>query len=409
MKHPLRKSRGFTLVLVLSLLSILVLLTYTISSVSKVSVQISSSADNQTSARQNALIGLRIAMGELQQAAGGDVVTASASIRGLGTRYPYLMGVWPSGSTSALPLNWFVSGNFESAGTNQITYALLPTAESAITLVGGNTVTAQRDMIRAYRIEVGNGGYSFWIGDEGSKASLGFESSETPSAPSGIRLLADPRGEIPEFDYSSTRRSNVLVSDQIRLIAPGASLASRFHAYTARSSWINGSGGMQGGLFNINTTEVDAWAAILRIYNAARGGAPPIPDDEVATLAARLVGNFSQMSSSAKARFGPFRSVAGFWSSGIVQDSLDDALISTVAQEDIEPVLNPLLSVRSDTFRIRAYGDALNPADASVSGATPEAVAYCEAIVQRINQDDPLGNGKKFVITYFRWLGPDDI
>lgn len=72
-------------------------------------------------------------------------------------------------------------------------------------------------------------------------------------------------------------------------------------------------------------------------------------------------------------------------------------------------VVRPMLAVRSDTFRIRAYGDAMNPADASDSNATPESVAYCEAIVQRTNEPDPGGNGKKFVITYFRWLGPDDI
>ena len=92
-----------------------------------------------------------------------------------------------------------------------------------------------------------------------------------------------------------------------------------------------------------------------------------------------------------------------------MQDSLDEEEITTVTQDDIRIVLTPLLAVRSDTFRIRAYGDAMNPADAGLAGATPESVAYCEAIVQRTTEDDPGGNGKKFVITYFRWLGPDDI
>ena len=78
------------------------------------------------------------------------------------------------------------------------------------------------------------------------------------------------------------------------------------------------------------------------------------------------------------------------------------------AQQLVDEVA-PILTVRSDTFKIRAYGDAMNPADVGVAGARPEAVAYCEAIVQRTNDDDPLGHGEKFVITYFRWLGPDDI
>ena len=78
------------------------------------------------------------------------------------------------------------------------------------------------------------------------------------------------------------------------------------------------------------------------------------------------------------------------------------------AQEFITDV-SPILAVRSDTFRIRAYGDAMNPADADDVNVTPDSVAYCETIVQRTNEDDSGGNGKKFVITYFRWLGPDDI
>ena len=101
--------------------------------------------------------------------------------------------------------------------------------------------------------------------------------------------------------------------------------------------------------------------------------------------------------------------MAGFWDSGIIQDSLDEADITTITQDDLRVVLYPLLAVRSDTFRIRAYGDAMNPADVGVAGATPESVAYCEAIVQRTNDPGPSGIGKKFVITYFRWLGPDDI
>ena len=58
------------------------------------------------------------------------------------------------------------------------------------------------------------------------------------------------------------------------------------------------------------------------------------------------------------------------------------------AQEFITDV-SPILAVRSDTFRIRAYGDAMNPADADDANATPDSVAYCEALVQRTNQAAP--------------------
>ena len=84
MKTALLNSRGFALVLVLSLLAILVLLTYTIAAVTKVSGEISTAALYQTQARQNALVAMRYALGELQKYAGGDNrVTGMAGVVGV--------------------------------------------------------------------------------------------------------------------------------------------------------------------------------------------------------------------------------------------------------------------------------------------------------------------------------------
>ncbi len=92
-----------------------------------------------------------------------------------------------------------------------------------------------------------------------------------------------------------------------------------------------------------------------------------------------------------------------------------------VLQGDILSTLGPSLAARSDTFTIRSYGDVMNPA----SGATtPEARAWCEAVVQRVpdyvDPSDqphavPAANstnekfGRRFQIVSFRWLSPDDI
>ncbi len=91
-----------------------------------------------------------------------------------------------------------------------------------------------------------------------------------------------------------------------------------------------------------------------------------------------------------------------------------------LTQADIMTVLAPVLFVRSDTFTIRAYGEATNPA----TGLT-EGKAWCEAIVQRFpepfspaipNQptDDeyraPPGEfGRRFKIISLRWLTKSDI
>lgn len=57
---------------------------------------------------------------------------------------------------------------------------------------------------------------------------------------------------------------------------------------------------------------------------------------------------------------------------------LDDAQLDALAEEiDVLQVIGPVISARSDTFRIRSYGEAIDPAGKTV------ASAWCEAIVQR--------------------------
>ena len=89
-------------------------------------------------------------------------------------------------------------------------------------------------------------------------------------------------------------------------------------------------------------------------------------------------------------------------------------------QSDLLQPLAPFLSVRGDTFVIRAYGEARHPA----SGET-RAEAWCEAVVQRlpdfVDPTDPAyaapnglsginrAFGRKFRITGFRWLQPDEL
>jgi hypothetical protein len=90
---------------------------------------------------------------------------------------------------------------------------------------------------------------------------------------------------------------------------------------------------------------------------------------------------------------------------------------SYLTQADVLQVLGPALAARSDTFVIRAYGDAVDAA------GKVQACAWCEAVVQRtpqpIDPDESGPNprlagqagdfGRCFTITSFRWLTPDEI
>ena len=88
-----------------------------------------------------------------------------------------------------------------------------------------------------------------------------------------------------------------------------------------------------------------------------------------------------------------------------------------LTQADLLQVLGPALTARSDTFVIRAYGDAVD------ATGKIQARAWCEAVVQRTPQPlDPDASGlnprlagkpgdfgRRFAITSFRWLAPDEI
>lgn len=94
-----------------------------------------------------------------------------------------------------------------------------------------------------------------------------------------------------------------------------------------------------------------------------------------------------------------------------------------LTQADVLQAVGPLMSARSDTFVIRAYGEARSPLAAA--GSPPSARAWCEAVVQRTpDYLDPStaaetppseastrnqAHGRRFRVVCFRWLHPDEI
>jgi hypothetical protein len=92
---------------------------------------------------------------------------------------------------------------------------------------------------------------------------------------------------------------------------------------------------------------------------------------------------------------------------------------SIVKQGDILTPIAPILSVRSDSFIIRAYGESID------SNGNTLAQAWCEAVVERdreyVDNADEVNTlpaslsptnqnfGRRFNIILFRWLNPNEI
>ncbi|MFA6962525.1 MAG: hypothetical protein WC205_17345 [Opitutaceae bacterium] len=220
MVYPLSQSRrGFALLITITLLAFLVLLLVSLASLTRVETQVASNNQTLSQARQNALLALNIALGQLQKYAGPDQrVTARAEILSAVPAIGNAMwtGVWGnSQASSAISstdtlLNWLVSGNegatFDFSKTaatfGQITTvatgitktpatALTTTGASptGVTLVGANSagsVAANQVVAPLMSITVPAsqlpgfastdntatpvGRYAYWVGDEGVKA-----------------------------------------------------------------------------------------------------------------------------------------------------------------------------------------------------------------------------------------------
>ncbi|MBK1882410.1 hypothetical protein JIN85_08290 [Luteolibacter pohnpeiensis] len=88
-----------------------------------------------------------------------------------------------------------------------------------------------------------------------------------------------------------------------------------------------------------------------------------------------------------------------------------------LTQADLLQFLGPVLTVRSDSFVVRAYGSSVD------KHGKVQAQAWCEAVVQRtatplrpdsqqlnpLIEDGVVDLGRKFEIRKFRWLKPEDV
>jgi hypothetical protein len=411
MKPQHRSCHGFALVITLGLLALLVLAVYALSALVRVNSQSAVSGLVQFQARQNALFGLGLALDDVQRKAGNDsAVTGIAGVTGIAPNAAnstrHWAGVWRNDGSF---VGWMVSGA-------QSTSAALRTGVTSIELLGTSAVGAaasNSEHVIAGKLPIPDaagaavGNYAYVVLDEGVKTSA-YSPSPIAAAPvifstSATNAQGKLRDALTTYAASLSRVSSY--EQLLMLPSPAAALTAsvaqdNLHHTTLTSRLVVGNQ-LQAGYTNVNTNSAIVWRNLLQTYNTSPSASAQITSaTTLSTRGTNLQNGIASFSTAGKSVNGPFTSVAGvsaFLGSVFTSGSPTAAQIFTV--------LAPQLSVRSDTFRIRAYGEVLNSSD----GTTVEATAYCEAIVQRTVDLAPNGLGRRFAVTYFRWLGPGDI
>ena len=179
---PRTRTGGFALLITITLLSFVVLLLVGLATYTRIETAISGNTQKQAQARQNALLALDVALGQLQKHAGPDQrVTATAASFGGGTGSNRYTGVWDTTNAGTTPITWLVSGNETNVLAIKPTTTL--TATNAAELVGLKTSALAND-VRAPLVPITTvgvpgqataatiGRYAWWVGDQGVKAPV---------------------------------------------------------------------------------------------------------------------------------------------------------------------------------------------------------------------------------------------
>ncbi len=371
--------RGAALLLALLLLGLLVGIALALSVSVRLRVQAVGGATAGVAARAHALAALDLALARLDEAAG-------PTTRVTGTAAFVAPGEAPlRGGASPVAMVWEESGAPLARLSSDVASAGLPSR--TLRLVGRATfdevaVEASAFPLPGVGPTTGWGAYAVF--DEGAKLAVRTAAPDE----SGVQLRSVADG--PMAAFGPIARADVwvlrqlVIFEQLRLLAPPSLVRTAFSDLSLEPIWRTG-GGRVSGRVNVNTASPVAWHAIL-----AQAGVP-----QAAERAVRLASDAVAFAAPGKRPGGPFTdldSVREFLASEIPGDA--DA--RTAAWAAVEP----LLMVRSDTFRIRAAGQG-----ADASGAPAPAVARVEAVVERRGD---AGDRPRFGIRHFRWLGPDD-
>jgi Tfp pilus assembly protein PilV len=257
--HPIfpLRSRGFALVVTVSLMVLLTVISVGLLGLSAVSLRTSTQAQAQAQAQANARLALMIALGELQTLLGPDQnITAPAAIYDAdpestdvtGLNHRHLTGVWqarnetleqtPDYTRERTFRRWLVSHTDDSQ-IKQPDFVRGGSLADPVSMVDVSN-NPNEGPVRAGRLPVAGGFLAWWVGDENCKALINHrddkdrgDSRQTAELLAGF---ATPGAHgVPSLDGLKDFPSNSALSDKLisaetlQLVADDAIAGKYFH------------------------------------------------------------------------------------------------------------------------------------------------------------------------------------
>ena len=218
LKNPIPRRRrrhrtqGFALLATLMLMSLLLVIGLATLSLSTVSLRMSDRDRALQIARQNARLGLMLAIGELQRSMGPDQRISAPSSLHTESKQPHLTGVWESwkwdGRGSAPDylqekqrrfVRWLTSGREENLTDEKWPDTIAPgrTAELVKETLSGD------ELVAAPVVEIPGGGFAWAAFDQSMKASMPSRAPEKETTPPVMETFG--AAPYPGFEAASER------------------------------------------------------------------------------------------------------------------------------------------------------------------------------------------------------------